>query len=383
MTNTKGKHILYIDGLKGLSCLFIMIGHYFGAYKYAEVTSEQYSTLFEFFKNKITSCIVSETLWLQLFFLISGYLIAFGKVDSIKNLAEKTIKRFLRFYLPIASACFIIYFIINFIGIHASETSVYFQNSFFQDYSDKSLKFYEIIYDPIKTIFIGKSKFNSPYWVISDMFYASILMYALLYIREKTHRNFTIISGLLITLIATFFITDRRNIAICLIGMALQFMQPAINRFIKKDWIAVLIFIFSIAMPFFGGHYVLSRIVKHIYPSFPSMNETVIAFHFSIMLLVLNRVKFAEKILSTKLFMFLGKISFGIYSFHWPVYISIGAIIMMQMLPEYSLFKTIIVSSAVCAAITVVIAIIYHYTFENCSMKLIGKLKFPTKRKAK
>ena len=131
MTNKSKEHLFYIDGLKGLSCLFIMISHYFGAYKYAQITSEQYSTFFEFFKNKITSNIVNETLWLQLFFLISGFLIASGKTDSIKTFAEKTLKRFLRFYLPIVSACFIIYFIIRFIGIHASETSVFFDNSFF------------------------------------------------------------------------------------------------------------------------------------------------------------------------------------------------------------------------------------------------------------
>lgn len=381
MTNKSKEHLFYIDGLKGLSCLFIMIGHYFGAYKYAQITSEQYSTFFEFFKNKITSNIVNEALWLQLFFLISGFLIASGKTDSIKTFAEKSLKRFLRFYLPIVSACFIIYFLIRFIGIHASETSVFFDNSFFQGYSDKHLKFYEIILDPIKTIFSGGSQFNSPYWVISDMFYASIIMYALLYIKQKTENNFTIISGLLITLTALFFIVDKRNIAVCIIGMALRFIQPSINRIIKKDWLAVLIFIFSIAMPFFGGHYILSRIAKHLYPAFPSIKANVIIFYFSIMLLFVNRTSFAKKILSSKPFVFLGKISFGIYSFHWPVYISIGALIMMRMLPEYSLFKTVTAASAICIPITVILAILYHYTFENYSMKLIGKIKFQINQK--
>lgn len=213
------------------------------------------------------------------------------------------------------------------------------------------------------------------------MFYASIIMYALLYINERTKNNFTVISGSLITFIALFFIVDKRNIAVCIIGMALRFIQPSINRIIKKDRLAVLIFIFSIAMPFFGGHYILSRIAKHLYPAFPSIKANVIIFYFSIMLLVVHRVSFAKKILSSKPFLFLGKISFGIYSFHWPVYISIGALIMTKMLPEYSLFKSISAASAVCVLITFVLAIIYHYTFESFSMKLIGKIKFPDNRK--
>lgn len=380
--NVKSReHLFYIDGLKGLSCLFIMIGHYFGAYKYAEITSEQYSALFEFFKHRATRNIVNESLWLQLFFLISGYLIASGKTDSIKTFALKTVKRFLRFYLPIAWACFIIYILLSLTGVHAQETSAFFDNSFFQGCTDKHLKFYEIFYDPIKTIFIGGSRFNSPYWMIADMFYSSIAGYALLYIKDKfKHGNIYMPLITAAVIFVCFELNSRHSINIMsyFIGMALNMISPYVDKHIKRNAWANIILLAAVTALFFGGHYIASKFIKLIIPSFPSKvstNEAIV--WFSLILLFLKKSSISVKILSSRPFLFLGKISFGIYSFHWPVYISTGALIMIKMLPSYSLFKSVSAASAVCAFITFILAIIYHYTFENFSMKLIGKIKFP------
>lgn len=36
MISMKNKRKLYIDGLKGFACCFVMLGHFCGAYEYAE-----------------------------------------------------------------------------------------------------------------------------------------------------------------------------------------------------------------------------------------------------------------------------------------------------------------------------------------------------------
>ena len=100
----------YIDGLKGVACFFIMIGHFLGIYKYSENFPEDIVALNRLLTSKF-SFLLNEGWWLYLFFVVSGYLVGKSTVRTIKDLLVRCVKRILRFVLPISFSYFIIYII--------------------------------------------------------------------------------------------------------------------------------------------------------------------------------------------------------------------------------------------------------------------------------
>lgn len=65
----------YLDGMKGLACLFILLGHFTGIYKYAENASQIDSWFVRILTEGLVSFFTAESFWLYLFFVISGYLL--------------------------------------------------------------------------------------------------------------------------------------------------------------------------------------------------------------------------------------------------------------------------------------------------------------------
>ena len=97
----------YLDGIKGILCILIMLGHYFGIYKYAVDAGAIENSLFLWLKNNsIFRVLFDESFWLFGFFIISGYLLSYSNINRIVEIGLSVIKRFFRFALPMLGACF-------------------------------------------------------------------------------------------------------------------------------------------------------------------------------------------------------------------------------------------------------------------------------------
>lgn len=59
----------YINGLKGLTCVFVMLGHYVGFYKYAEAFPTKISILDLINNSTMLRELTSESFWVVLFLL--------------------------------------------------------------------------------------------------------------------------------------------------------------------------------------------------------------------------------------------------------------------------------------------------------------------------
>lgn len=58
----------YIDGMKGLACLFVFLGHFTGIYKYAEKAIAIDSWFTQMLTKGPLSFFTAESFWLYLFF---------------------------------------------------------------------------------------------------------------------------------------------------------------------------------------------------------------------------------------------------------------------------------------------------------------------------
>ena len=80
----KQSRFLFIDGLKGIACIMIMVGHFNGVVKYSSgITCFPFIT---WLNGSVFSIIIDEGFWLQLFFVISGFLLSYAKMDKIVDI---------------------------------------------------------------------------------------------------------------------------------------------------------------------------------------------------------------------------------------------------------------------------------------------------------
>jgi peptidoglycan/LPS O-acetylase OafA/YrhL len=353
MENKVENYKYYISGLKGVACLFIMIGHYLGIYKYAQSFTPP-NSIIDIINESPFSFLINEGWWLYLFFVISGYLVAKSTVITVKDFVMKSINRFFRFAFPVLFSYFVIYIIYRICGFHTFETVNLFQCDWYQNFYLGSYSIKDIIMGPFDVLIKGNAKFNGPYWVLNKMFVSSIIIYILKYCYEKLSKTKyeTLISSILI--IVTFaMIYVSPIITACLIGMLISLYES--NRMENKTYFAFWTIVITLIL------YVLPKSI-------------ISTFFFGSLIIFVPKIKWLDNIFSSKPCLFLGKISWGIYSFHWPIICSIGALSIIKYNSILGLRKAYAISFLFVLVFAIIMATVFYYTFDKLATYLTKKL---------
>ena len=344
MSNQK-VYLSHLDGLKGLACVMVMIGHYIGVYKFAEYFPGDYAG-FDLFLNSKLSFILDEQFYVKLFFIISGYLVSKSVIDSKSKLMKKCVQRFLRLGLPILFAYVIIWVIYQTIGFHTSETEAVVLNQWFQTMYNGEFRFVDVITSPVDVLILSRFEWNAPYWVLREMFFASLIIYVLNYMKKQMKIDsilLIIVAGLMVGYLGVY------DVAIaCLLGMLLCWFEKDYKKIHTVILLAVGVYVA------YKGYFAW--------------------LFFCAFILVLPKVIWLKKLFSSKAMLFLGKISFGIYSFHWPVFCSLGMIIFLKASGAYGAAVALVISGVCTTMVTLGISIVYYYVFEKRIYKIISHI---------
>lgn len=360
----------YITGLKGFSCVLIMVDHFFCVFKYIDSAPFDLP-YFQAFLDSPFGLLLNETFWLFLFFVTSGYLLSLGRIPDLRTLVLKSIKRFLRLGLPIFFACGIIHILILVVGAHNTETIHLFENQWLMKDFSAPLTFLDLLRAPIDVLILGRCVYNSPYWVLREMFFNSLLLYVCLYLQEKTSRipflKYLILYALLLVSLRTSNIT----LAFAM-GMAVAQHEPIARRVLgAAKWLAL-----PCLIGFVWLYYAFTIHVHGI-------------LIFCAALFTIPYIRPANRACSGKTAQFLGKISFGIYSFHWPVYCSVGSWLLIRLTPVTNVIVAFAVSAVVSLVVSVLLSWLFSRTAEKWSaewvesiVRYLGRILPSTSRKA-
>lgn len=349
--------IQYIDGVKGFACLMVMLGHYLGVYKYAEKFPVKIGILDAVLNSKL-NFLLNESYYLYLFFIVSGYLIARSSVPNLPELIKKVVIRFLRLALPILCSSAIVFFLcIKWIGMHNAETSSLFVNHWFQNnYYNIPVTFENLFYSPLDALLLAEASINPPYWCLKGMFIGSVVIYIVDFLLYKlSGRPELQVSLIFLSLICSLHFSFDGVRTACLVGMALWKFEKHKEEFSKTASLAFWM--------------IVSSILLYVYEE-----QMMISLLFAVLIFYLPKWEISNKILSSRPFQFLGDISWGVYSFHWPIYSSIGALLILNV-NTGGLVSTWVIGMLVSIILTVIISILYRYTFEIVTSKLISRLK--------
>lgn len=347
---------MYIDGLKGLACFLVMLGHYTGIYKYAQGGGKITNVFLECITSFPISIITEESFWLYLFFVISGYLLSVNRAEDelqIIDIFRKSIIRFFRLAIPIFGASIIILIIQYIIGFHNKSLEVIVENKWIQSFYHQHLTVYDAIKEPFRVLFQGNSFFNSPFWCLKNMFLSSIIIYILNYLCKYIIHKwrgcfFTLILGITVIL-------EQPIIFSCLLGAVCGFYEESISH--CKKWLYVV----GIFMP----------VVVYMWDI---ANLYVYGVAFSLFLAGVLNLRVLQNLFSIREINGVGKISWGIYAFHWPIYNSIGMCMIVQLFGKCNNSILFVIVINVCIIITLLIAILDLFTVERLSGMVCRKI---------
>ena len=361
MNNTQPttERLHHIDGIKGLLCFLIMLGHFWNICRWSNPEAAFSNRVFSFINNSILGeTIFSATFWMYAFLVISGYLLSGSKVRTFSELIIKSIKRYLRFALLIFGACVFIFILHKTVDFHTSETAAYFTNGWFQGYYPIDFELKSLVVEPIRALFFSGCAFNDPYWVMSDILVSSVIIYICNYMTRFTKK-----APMVCLMIA--ILLDRHVIIACLAGYLMGLYREQLQKLTKN------LLIFAITFVIIWGGFLTFK--------FNDILPTVFDEYFfytllyCCLLMIVDRFVVFQRAFSTTFFKILGKISFGVYSFHWPVICSIGSLALITGLKAgWNGELTYLLAFLFSIICTVIISLVYYFAIEKPTAKLMA-----------
>lgn len=332
MNQEKGRY-LWIDGLKGICCLLIFIHHFICAFYLAAAFGEGYTihTKYDLLMSRsFISVFVNGNFLVYVFCTISGFVIANSFMRSKnKDLLKTTLKRYLRLGIPVFIIGLIVWLMSNF-NLFFNKDAAAMSGSLVwlgAYYVDKVSLFNVIISSFLKTPFFSDTYISNALWMYRNFLVGSLIIYFLcLLFKEKDKKyNFLVIIPLLSCIVVESFLSSF------IVGYLFAYL---VNNYefetIKYKPLISLILI--IAGLFFGGYssggtpasyYKIFNFSSYFFPHFLGALLLIPGIYFS------NTI---QNLLSNKLFLWLGKLSFSVYLVHIPLIYSYSSYFFLRLI---------------------------------------------------
>jgi peptidoglycan/LPS O-acetylase OafA/YrhL len=124
--------------------------------------------------------------------------------------------------------------------------------------------------------------------------------------------------------------------------------------------------------------YFLNKANLYAFPYLPFFGYTSFAFVFAFLIYeaVTGKNIIVNSIFRLPVLKFLGKISYGLYVFHWPIYLALFPKLILALHESLNLSLSIsqIASSIIVTLIGLGVSVISYYTFETKFLNLKNKI---------
>lgn len=363
MDNIKEIRLKSIDGLRGISCLSVVCFHFFN-----ETFKNDSILLYNFFSRFI----FDGQMAVAIFFIISGEALSVSFIEN-KNAASifrPAVKRWPRLSIPVFFSAVLVFFISKMHWVYNREASVIVNR---QDWLGEFLKYPPHVVDIFKFSFISvfgkhpKNTLNPFLWTMHFELIGSFFLFFLFFLIYK--KLSYIIPFFFLIIFFAFGIKTDVFLSCFALGFLLSYARKTgFFEYIKtqkysKYYVQITIAIF----------FIIEIISKKFY-----FSTGFLFFKSGFLTLFLLSNTDTCKFLDSKLIQFLGKISFPLFLFQFPILISFTS----YLITKYYYFSHIPSMAIFIATSSVVLSIILAtilYPIETLTQKICNYIYKKTK----
>ena len=330
------KKIRSLDGLRGLMTINVVLNHFIIVFFPAMFFLDFGSTSkFQVFYSKSPFAVLTNgNIAVQYFFVLSGFLVALSIFNSKKRitpllLLQKIYKRYLRLLPMIFISVFFAYLLMKYnLMFHLESMSYGINVSFIENYNNFTPNINTMLYDAFIGTYYKMSIYNGPFWTIKFEvlgYITSLISVALL--KESKYRRllYIVLAAVLyksfigiVPFIFGVFVADLYFFS----DVNTTFLSTHYNNYLNEKWFPILAFLDGLYLACVPNGWTGIHSWLSILPSFVNI-IIVRAIGVAILIYAILRIDWLQKYLESEPLLRLGKISFSIYAFHWPIMLSL------------------------------------------------------------
>lgn len=390
------KRILYIDGLRGLACIFVFINHFLMAFFPASYLGNDAVTHFDigieaWYSQAPVSALTNGNFWVCVFLVVSAFVISYGILKKSEgnseeyhlSLAKSFIKRYPRLMLPVFAVCVII-LLASWCGLFANNSAAAITgSSLMQGRYEFRLSLKELFSSALVKIWLFSDEtFSNSFWMLTTLFLGGFLSSILSIMAGKKNRHILLLYGffaLLLASVGSLYLTFVFGTMLAYIVVRKESWLERIQSSTLGIICAVLLLLFGL---FLGG-YPSGVTPTNIYRFLNHLPDTVSAYEFYHMVgaVLITGAIFClsgiQKFLSAKPIQFLGNISFAVYLLNLPLIFSLSsglAIIFYntQLIRNYGLLALLIL--IISAVSLLLLSYLFHRFVEPVCDKITSAI---------
>lgn len=369
----------YLDGVRGMAAFIVVIYHYVAAFYPALYTGNVNNIKTSggvelFIVNSPFNILYDGSVSVCIFFILSGYVLTYKyfKDDDIQKIRSTAIRRYIRLVIPVVFSVFIAYIILKlklFYNIQAAEVS---SSEWLKGFYNFEPNVFEMIKQAIYGVLFKQSTtYNPVLWTMYYEFYGSFLVIAFALMFGKVRNRWIVYSILLV-------LTFNNNFLPFVLGLMLSdcynTKKQTIQRYINKS-INIVFIILGLLL----ASYPPAVSVENTMYAFMKLNyiENASYFYhsigaFFIMVVILNS-NILKRVFSTKVFQFLGSISFSVYIIHFLILNSFSSYLFIQLSPFLRYYQVVLIVMIVSLGMIILIS---YYVYKYVDMSGIKLSKY-------
>jgi peptidoglycan/LPS O-acetylase OafA/YrhL len=351
------ERIRYLDGLRGVLAIIVFLHHYFYAFCPKLIFGENYGASFRvtsfYTLTALTpvNILFNPGMAIHFFFLLSGYVQTrnyFIKPDAT-FLQKSLIKRYFRLALPTLSVVLLVFTFHKLRLVRKDLIPVNALTSgWVKSLLPDNLSFFQVVLEGLSNCFRGTSRYYQVLWTMPTELFNSFAVLGLLLILHNM-KNKTRIFIFLITI--QCFVLSEYYSAAFMFGMLFAKLQLDSEKFKKvlsvpfAKFSCLLLGLYFGSFPFTGyKNAVTSSVYSPVsfFEVYPHVMPYLIGIIFLFCFLLFSKA--AQNILSKKIFLFWGKISFMFYLVHFLLLLSFTPWLYNALGSFYSVSITFIIT---------------------------------------
>lgn len=319
------ERILYLEGLRGLSMIIVVLNHFAAAFYPAFIFGEkahQHNSFDLIIYRTPLNIFFSGIFALITFYLLSGYFLSYKyfRFDKVESLIPTMIRRYFILAIPSLISILIAFFFLKYhLFYNIPVSSLTGSSMWFANFWNFNTDIYKAIAEGvfITSIFIGNLTYNPVLWMMAYELAGSFLVYISLEIFKHVRRR--ILVYLLLFLITFIW---KGYLMSFILGMLICDMEfKSKMKILTKDNYQLGI-IFLVLAIFLGSFPIAStKGTVHDFIKIPFLEESKNVIFFQTIaavcsFLAIKNLRLFKKILEFSPLRFLGGISFAVFFLH-------------------------------------------------------------------